>query len=515
MKLKSKFLGLETGGKLIVILNKEDAADIGIRSLGRVTVKYGKKEITAIVNTSTKVIPRNFIGVSEGVVIELSLKDSEEVEVEIAPFPLSLSSIINKLKGRKLTYEEILQIVKDVVKGDLSEVEITAFVTALNTYTLDLDEAASLATAMYETGEKLRLNKKPIFDKHSVGGVPGDKTTLLVVPIVAAAGLTIPKTSSRAVTSAAGTADRAETLMKVDLDIDDMRTVVEMTGGCFVWGGALKLAPADDLFIQVEYPLAIDPLLLSSIMAKKKAVGANYLVIDIPTGRGTKIKTIGEADLLAKDFIVMGKKLGIETKCAITYGEQPIGHTIGSGLEAREALETITRKKNVYDLIDKAAHIAGMILEMGGKKNGEKLAREILRSGKAEEKMREIIGHQQGDSEVKPEDIKIGDFGFDFHAEKSGIVLWINNQSLVEVAKMAGAAKDKGAGVYLYKKLGEPVKKGEKLFTVYAEKNIKLARAQKVIDEDETIGVGNKMEMLIKKTEEPKVSQKHRPIIDR
>lgn len=515
MKLKSKFLGLETGGKPIVIINKEDAGEIGVRSLGRVKLQFKKKELTAIVNISTRFISRNFIGVSEEVSGKLGVKENEEIEVEIAPFPQSLSSIINRLRGRKLTYEEILQIVKDVVAGNLSEIEIAAFVTALNTYTLDLDEAANLANAMYETGEILKINKKPIFDKHSVGGVPGDKTTLLVVPIVASAGLTIPKTSSRSVTSAAGTADRAEALMKVDLDMDEMRTVVELTGGCFVWGGSLKLAPADDLFIQVEFPLAIDPLLLSSIMAKKKAVGANYLVIDIPTGRGTKIKTIGDANLLAKDFLEMGKKLGIQTKCAITYGEQPIGHTIGPNLEAKEALEVIMRNKNVHDLIDKAAHIAGMILEMGGKKEGEKLALEILKSGKAEGKLREIIGHQQGDSEIKPEDIHIGDYGFDYHAEKSGVVLWINNASLVEVAKMAGAPKDKGAGVYMYRKLGEHVKKGEKLFTVYAEKNIKLARAQKVVDEDEAIGVGERMEMLIKKVEESKVPKKSYTMIDR
>jgi AMP phosphorylase len=159
MKLKSKFLGLETGGKSVVIINKEDAGEIGIRSLGRVQVQFGKKELTAIVNISTRFISRNFIGISEEVAEKLKLKDGDEVEVEIAPFPISLNSIINKLKGRKLNYEEILQIVKDIVDGQLSEIEIAAFVTALNTYTLDLDEAASLAIAMYETGDKLKLSK--------------------------------------------------------------------------------------------------------------------------------------------------------------------------------------------------------------------------------------------------------------------------------------------------------------------------------------------------------------------
>ncbi len=157
---------------------------------------------------------------------------------------------------------------------------------------------------MVETGKSLKLpDKGPICDKHSIGGVPSDKTSLLIVPIMAAAGLMIPKTSSRAITSAGGTADRAEVLMPVNLDTGEMKKVVAQTNGCIVWGGSLDLAPADDIFVQIEYPLSIDPLLLPSIMAKKKAVGANYLVLDIPAGRGTKVKTIGDADLLAKDFM--------------------------------------------------------------------------------------------------------------------------------------------------------------------------------------------------------------------
>lgn len=507
MNLKVKFLGLETGGKPIVILNKEDADDLGIRSLGRVRVQQGKKQLTAIVNTTTRVIGKNHIGVSDEVKKCLNLQENSEVEVEVAKFPNSLQFIANKLKGRKLSYDEIFEIVKDVVEGNLSEIEIASFVIALHDFGLDLDEATSLSLAMVETGEKLKLHKKLIVDKHSCGGVPGDKTTLLAVPIIAAAGLTIPKTSSRAITSAAGSADRAEILMPVDLDIEEMQRVVEKTNGCIVWGGSLHLAPADDIFVQVEHPLSIDPLLLPSIMSKKKAVGANLLVIDIPCGRGTKVKTIGDADLLAKDFIELGKKLSIRTQCAVTYGEQPIGHTIGTALETKEALETIMRTKNVPDLIDKATHIAGILLNMAGK-GGQAAALEILKSGKAEQKLREIITEQGGDFEIKPEDIKIGEFGLDVTAENSGFVLWINNTGLVEVARAAGSPKDKGAGIYLYKKLGHQVKKDEKLFTVYAEKSRKLERVQKILEEEDVIGVGDRMEMLIHEVKEVPVHRK-------
>src|SRR5574337_61162 len=251
---------------------------------------------------------------------------------------------------------------------------------------------------MVATGKQLHLRKKIIADKHSIGGVPGDKTTLLVVPIVAAAGLTIPKTSSRAITSAAGTADRAEILMPVDLDVKEMKKVITKCNGCIVWGGALDLAPADDIFVRAEYSLSIDPLLLPSIMSKKKAVGATHLVIDIPTGRGAKVKTIGEADLLSKDMIELGRRLGIHTHCVLTYGEQPIGLTMGPALEAREALSILMNESKVPDLIDKACHIAGSIFELAGKKNGYNLARNILHSGKAEKKLRDIISQQGGRS---------------------------------------------------------------------------------------------------------------------
>jgi AMP phosphorylase len=508
MKLKTKFLGLETGGKPIVILNKEDADDLGIRSLGRVVVRQNKKQLTAIVDITTKIISKGSIGISEQVKNSLNLKENTEVEVEVAKFPNSLQFIINKLKGRKLSYEEIFEIVKDVVEGNLSEIEIASFVTALDTRGLDLDEAVSLTLSMVETGEKLDLKGKNIIvDKHSIGGCVGDKTTLLVVPIVAAAGLTIPKTSSRAITSAAGSGDKAEILMPVELDIEEMRRVVERTNGCIVWGGSLHLAPADDIFIQVEYPLSIDPLMLPSIMSKKKAVGANFAVIDIPTGRGTKVKTIGDANFLAKDFIALGKKLDIKTQCAITYGEQPIGHTIGPALEAKEALEVLMRRKNIPDLIDKATHIADMLLRMVGR-DGQHLALEILKSGKAEQKMREIIMMQGGNEEIKPEDITIGDYGLDITADKTGYVLWMNNTALIEVARAVGAPKDRGAGIYLYKKLGDRVNKGEKLFTVYAEKTRKLERVQKILEEEAVIGVGERMEMLIHEVKEMPVHKK-------
>jgi AMP phosphorylase len=508
MKLKVKILGLESGGKPIVILNSNDAEELGIRSGGRIKIHGKRKTITALVNVTTRIIPKNFIGIYEEIRKVMKLKDGEEIEIEVSKFPDSLQAIKNKLKGRNLSRKEMFEIVKDVVEGNLTEIEIASFVVALHNFGLSMDEVISLSLAMVESGEKLELkNRKPIVDKHSIGGMPGDKTTLLLVPIIASAGLTIPKTSSRAITSAGGTADRASVLMNVELDVNEMKKVVEKTNGCIVWGGSLHLAPADDIFIQVEYPLSIDPLLLPSIMSKKKAVGANFLVIDIPTGRGTKVKTIGDANLLAKDFIELGKRLGITTQCAVTYGEEPLGYAIGPALEAREALEVLMRRKNIFDVIDKAVDLASVILKMTNKGN-RKTALDLLKSGKAEQKLREIISWQDGDMSIMPEDIEIGNYGFDMKSDRNGFVLWVDNNALVSIARAAGAPKDKGAGILLHRKVGDRVKKGETIFTVYAEKRRKLKRVRKVLEEEQCFGIGERREILIHVVKEEPLHKK-------
>ncbi len=505
MHLKIDTLGIESGGKPIVYLNKADADEIGVTASGRVVLK-SKKDITAIVNVTTKSVKKGHVGINEEIRLLLGTVPNS-VDVEISTFPRSLQFIRNKLEGKKLVYKEIYEIVKGVVRGDLNEGEIASFVTALHIQGIDLDEATSLSLSMVETGKKLNLGKK-VVDKHSIGGVPGDKTTLLVVPIVAAAGLVIPKTSSRAITSAAGTADRAEVLMPVNIKNEEMKRIVKKCGGCIVWGGALDLAPADDIFVRTEYSLYIDPLLLPSIMSKKKAVGATHLVIDIPTGRGTKVKTIREADHLAKDLIELGRRLGIHTHCVLTHGEQPVGLTVGPSLEAKEALEVLMNEANVPDLIDKACNIAGSIFEITGKKGGYQLAREIIRNGKAEAKLREIIEMQGGNRNIKPKDLVVGEDILKIKAKKEGQMLWINNNAIVEIARSAGAPKDEGAGIVFNKKIGDPVSKDDVLFTVYAEKSRKLSRTQELLGEIEPVGIGKRADMIIHTVKEVPVIKK-------
>ena len=498
MKFKSRILDMEALGKLIVVLGARDAKRLGVISSDRVWLKTDGTDVVAILNIAEE-FPEGSLGVYKEVKSKLDLQEGDVVQVRPAERPESLSAIREKIMGEKLVAAKMETIVKDTVERHLSGIELASFVTALQIHGMSMEENEALSRAMVRTGRTIDFKRKPILDKHSIGGVPGDKTTLLVVPIVAAAGYTIPKSSSRAITSPAGTADRMEALSPVDLRLEEILEVVDEIGACIVWGGALDLAPADDLFIQVEYPLSIDPLLLPSILSKKKAMGSSHVVIDIPTGRGAKMSTINETSQLAENFIVLGARLGMHIECAVTEGEQPIGCSIGPVLEAREALETLMGS-GPPDLIDKATSLAGILFEMVGEENGKARAKDLLASGKAEEKMRQIIGAQGGDQEVLPEDLEVGDKWTDVMAQRSGRILGVDNRAIARIARTAGAPNDKGSGLKLMAKLGDSVSEGEPLFRIYAENAQRCDQAAELAEELIPFSVGSRIgeTMLIK-----------------
>ncbi|MFH0830032.1 MAG: AMP phosphorylase [Candidatus Aenigmatarchaeota archaeon] len=488
MKVTVKPADFEAGGKAIVMMNIEDVSSLGVHGNERVKLTKDGKCIIAIIDVTKNFAKPGEIVTNSQVNCAFKLRKGDQLEVSPAYTPESVAYIKQKLAGGRLSGDKLLEIVKDVVANRLSETEVTAFVTALDSHGMTMEETEALSRAMIATGKKLHIPGKCIVDKHSLGGIPGDKTSLLAVPIIAAAGLTIPKTSSRAITSPAGTADRMEVLAPVEFSADDIVKIVKKTGGCLVWGGALDLAPADDAFIKIEFPLGIDPLLLPSIMSKKAAVGSKYLVVDIPTGRGAKMKTIGASQELADHFIELGRRLGIKVVAGITYGEQPLGHAMGPALEAREALSTIMGG-GPTDLIDKVTSIVGLLFEEVSVRGGKETAMHILKSGKAEKKLREIIDAQGGDPKVKPSDIAVGKKTVTIDAETDGRVLWISNGDIGLVAREAGAPADKGAGVLLHAKIGDSVKKGQPLFTIYSEYNQKLANALKCAKEFKPVSV--------------------------
>lgn len=495
MKLKVQPLQIKTG-KYKVVLNTEDAKEIGVRGGDRVQLK-DHSYLTGIVEIGD-MIPKGTVGVYQECCEKLGEVCPLTIDIVPTSKPISIEFIKKFMDHQKLDQEEIAQIVQDIVRDNLSDVEMAAFVTSSYIHGMSIDEVEWLTRSMIETGEKIEFETHPIVDKHSIGGVPGNKISLLVVPIIAANGLLIPKTSSRAITGAAGTADLMEVLAPVEFSADEIKAITEKVGGIIAWGGATNIAPADDKLIRAEYPLSIDPRcqLLASILAKKGAVGADSVVIDIPTGIGTKVPSMQEGRKLARDLIDLGERLGMNVECAMTYGASPVGRTVGPAIEVREAMKVLETMQGPNSLIEKSTALAGILLEMGGialKGHGKELAMETLRSGKALNKMKEIVEAQGGNPDIVHTDIKPGEHRADLASPADGYVIEFDNKRIVEIARLAGAPIDKGGGVWIHKKKGEMVKKGEPLITIFADKSWKLTNALKNAEKDYPIIVEGMM----------------------
>ncbi|MBU4266049.1 MAG: AMP phosphorylase [Candidatus Altiarchaeota archaeon] len=471
--------------KPIVIMNEADAKFLGVYVSGRVSLSHRGREITAIVNTTKSFVDEHEIGLYKDVTDILKVRAGDKIMLKPTERPKSVEFIKKKIDGYTLNYEEIYSIIKDVVDDNLSSIELTAFVTGGYMAGYNLDEIVSLTQAIVKTGRQIDFGDD-IVDKHCIGGVAGNRTTMLIVPIVAAAGATIPKTSSRAITSPAGTADTMEVLAPVDFGVEELQRIIRKINACISWGGAVNLAPADDKIIQVEYPLSLDAEghVLSSVMAKKISVGSDYILIDIPVGVGSKVPNPEKADEMKHNFIELGKRLGVAVDCVITNGSSPIGNGIGPALEARDVLLSLENNGSV-SLVKKSVMLAGNLLELAGKAKkgtGRRIAKRILDSGKAKAKMMEIIEEQGGNPEIKPDDIKIGKKEETIKSDGEGRVKFINNKEISAIARAAGAPRDKTSGLYLHINPGDFVDKGDALFTIYSSKNRRLNNAMELAD---------------------------------
>ena len=479
LKVKRIDAGIQTA-----VINKEDANQIGLKNGGRINIlnEESGRSVTAFIQITDTVIEKGTIGLSSGFISQLDADEKVELAVRAADRPISLEYIRKKMDNGKLTENELNTIIQDITNDVLSAGETTAFITAVYINGLDTDEVEYLTRSMVKSGEQLKFNTHPIVDKHSIGGVPGNKITLLVVPIIAAAGLKIPKTSSRAITGAGGTADLMEALAPVEFKAADIERMTEKVGGVIVWGGATNIAPADDKIIVHEFPLKIDArgIMMASVMAKKIACGAEIVVIDIPVGADAKVKDMEDARRLARQFIELGERFKVKVECAITFGDTPIGRSIGVNLEVREALRALEGNVEQNPFTQKSLTMAGIAFEMAGrveKGEGYRFAEEILNSGKALAKMKEIIAIQGGNPNVTSNDILPGKYSFNVNAKESGYIVGIKNRALITIARTAGAPADKGAGIYIHKLLGERVEKGETIYTIYADKEWRLGKA--------------------------------------
>lgn len=472
-RLRARRLGLETQSEAVVFIHADCPVGRaeGVAARTQVEVEAEGRTILATLYVVTDdIIAHDEVGMSE--VAWRRLKVAPDATVTVRhPQPLnSMSAVRAKVYGHRLDQKRLNSIIADVAAERYSDVQLAAFITAFSAQQPQLAETTALTRAMLEVGDRLSWPSQLVADKHCVGGLPGNRTTPLVVAIAAAAGLVIPKTSSRAITSPAGTADAMETMAPVDLDLDTMRRVVEREGGCIVWGGSVRLSPADDILIRVERTLDLDSeaQLVASVLSKKLAAGSTHVLLDLPVGPTAKVRSAEDAERLAMQLVSVADAFGMVVLPVQTDGSQPVGIGVGPALEARDVLSVLRRERGApQDLRQRSLLLAGGLLELGGKAaagEGVGQAQAILDDGRALAKFMAICEAQGGFREPPQAPLR-----HVIEAGRSGIVRAIDNRLLARIAKLAGAPKGASAGLGIHVQIGQSVAKGEPLLTLHGE----------------------------------------------
>jgi len=467
-------MGIDTHQELVVYMREDCHICLaeGFNASSRLAISHGVSNIIATLNvTAGQILSKGQIGLSKIALERLKVQAGDKVIIKHAPVIHSLSAVRKKIFGGSLTHDEIFSIISDISAHRYRDIEISSFLSVCVGDRLNLDEIISLTKAMVECGHKLSWpNHKAIYDKHCIGGLPGNRTTPIVVSIVSAAGLTIPKTSSRAITSPAGTADTMECLTQVNLELADIQHIVDTTGACLAWGGAVNLSPADDILIRIEKALDLDGegQLIASVLSKKIAAGSTHVLIDIPVGETAKVRTIEHAEHLVQLFNEVGEACNITVKCVITDGSKPVGEGIGPVEEARDLLAVLECQQNApQDLRERALFLAANLIAMAENTSLEQALNKatcILNSGDANRKFKQILITQGG---IKA--LPTAKFSHIETARTAGKIIAIDNRKLARLTRLAGAPENPTAGLRLHANVGDIVTADQALFTLFSE----------------------------------------------
>lgn len=405
---------------------------------------------------------------------------------QLGQTPASLASLYKKIAGFALDETEYRPLLAAIHQKQHSGGELEAFLIACTQHLSD-DELIAVARCRSELMPRISWGRDMVVDKHSLGGTPGSRVTMVVIPIVAAHGLLIPKTSSRAITSAAGSADAMEVLAKVDLTPDQLKLCVAQTNACIAWNGKINHSVIDDVMNALTRPLALDTRRWSvaSILSKKYSAGATHVVIDIPYSSAGKVKTQAAAHELAQLFERVGVALGLIVKAFATDGEAPIGRGIGPALEARDVLQVLERDPAApADLLEKSLFFASQILALdpavGNVNTGRARAVELLNSGAANTAMQKIIASQGAQAPLTWANV----FKHKVRAERSGRVQAIDGFVISGLGRCAGAPADQRAGIDLLCGVGATVNSGDLLYVLQASDQAKLEQAAALAQSD-------------------------------
>ncbi|MCL5011546.1 MAG: thymidine phosphorylase [Candidatus Marsarchaeota archaeon] len=490
MQFKARIIDIEAGRHEIAI-NEQEAKQLDVELMDRVKVKRIGKEVTAIVTFSKTHVWNGEVEIFSETAAELNLNNGDYVEIQATSRPQSLDFIKKKLDKQIIQENEINSIISDLMQERLSDVELSVFISAIYSNGLTMEETISLTNAIYNSGDKLQFEGMAI-SEHGIGGVAGDRVSMLIVPIIASLGLKIPKTATRAISSASGTADCMEVLASVSFNSTEIKKIVEKTNGCIVWGGAINIATADDKLIRIRRPLRLDPesLLLSSIIAKKKAEGATHILLDIPAGKGSKVETVEEARNLAKNFRILGTKMNLNLDVIITDGSNPVSNSVGPLLEAKTVLEEL-ENKNHSTLSEKSLLMSARILQMVkgiNLEDGYRIAKQQLFTGKAHEKFMEIIEAQNG-KKIESSELQPGEFHTVIKSKKEGRVAHVSSSGISKICRFLGAPEDKKAGMKIKVKAGENINEDQELVEMFSSSKQKLDDAINQFDKNPMIEI--------------------------
>ena len=430
-----------------------------------------------VVSDSLLVAPDE-IGLSLAGFEKLGLEEGAPVILQRTPSPESKTALRTKVAGKTLSRDQVELIVRDIALDRYNRREISAFLCAA-AENLNLEELEALTVARANHSQKMCWPFDSVVDKHSMGGVPGSRITMIVIPIVAAHGMIIPKTSSRAITSASGTADAMEVVARVDLTSDEVQDVVSRTGACIAWNGRINHSSADDVMNSIVRPLGIDSQMWSvaSILSKKIAAGSTHVIVDIPFGSETKTPSLDDAKRLAALFEDVGQRVGLNIRVKPTDGSMPIGRGIGPALEVRDVYAVLNRLPNApRGLRDKALDFAGDILQWDdkvGRGQGRAVAEKLLDDGSALQALERIIDAQgRKDDPIGPSTTIS-----EVRAKRSGLVTGVRGKFLSGTARRAGAPFEKSAGVDLVVGPGDSVSEGDVLMLIHGATQMELSSA--------------------------------------
>jgi pyrimidine-nucleoside phosphorylase len=417
----------------------------------------------------------------------------------------ALDVIRKKRDGNELSRAEIDFFVRGYTRGEIPDSQAAAWLMAVVLRGLTVQETACLTDAMLYSGEVLDLSALPApkIDKHSTGGV-GDKTSFVLAPLAAAGGLIVPMISGRGLGHTGGTLDKYEAIpgISVNLPLPRFREVLESCG-CAIVGATTEIAPADRKLYAlrnatgtVESPF----LICSSIMSKKLAEGLDALVLDVKAGSGSFMKHDGDAMHVARLMVETGRRMGKKTVALITDMDQPLGCNVGNALEVEEAI-SVLRGGGPEDLCDLCLALAGWMFCLGGRTStvdlGKKLAEELIGSGRAFDKLRQMVALQGGDVKVvdDPSRLPKAQGKLEVASPKTGYVTSIQCEAIGKASVLLGGGResegdavDPAVGIVLHKKVAQPVKAGEPLCTIHYNSQARLDRVRPLIEQSFEIG---------------------------